>query len=106
VERRPDGWHLTLETKNDAVSTQADVPLATPDLRLRAMFDFTDLRDEVRFFLLSDGQWLPIGQSHHLVYTLDHFMGCRIGLVCFAAEENNQSRALFRDFVYMPDPEN
>lgn len=99
VERRPEGFHLLLETKTDAPAIMAELPLPSLIVRLRAEFDFTDMRDKVRFFLRQEDGWQPIGPEHQLVYTLEHFMGCRIGLACYAPDEENESRALFSDFL-------
>lgn len=65
--------------------------------RLRAEFDFDDMKDEVTFFAVQNGEKLQIGEPHKLVYRLDHFMGVRIGLFCYSTKMTGGS-ALFRDF--------
>jgi beta-xylosidase len=55
---------------------------------LKIDFDFRDSADLARFFYSADGnEWHPIGRTLQLKYTLDHFMGCRIGLFHYATRE-------------------
>lgn len=72
-------------------------PLNGDQVTLRAGFDFTC--DQVQFFCEKDGTFVPVGNAHGLVYRLDHFTGCRIGLCAFNTMGNG-GKALFRDFVY------
>ena len=69
--------------------------------RLRADFDFST--DTVQFFCLED-EWRPLGGKHQLHYRLDHFMGVRAGLFCYATRRSGGS-AVFTDFVYTVDEE-
>lgn len=58
------------------------------EIFLKVHFDFEESVDKVYFFYSSDGQdWKQIGKGHKLIYTLEHFMGCRIGLYCYATRE-------------------
>ena len=66
-------------------------------VRLRADFDFTD--DTVRFAYEQGGRWAGIDHVHHLVYRLDHFVGCRAGLFCYS-EKRSGGSAVFSDFTY------
>lgn len=55
---------------------------------LRIGFNFEDSRDEAAFFYSVDGTaWTPIGRTLHMKYTLDHFMGYRIGLFHYATRQ-------------------
>ena len=92
VTRREDGLYLVY-TRKDArtgeVVTEAERRLEKPDdvFRLQARFDFT--RDTVQFAVadVDGGGWIEFGPPHQLVYRLDHFMGCRIGLFMYSMKE-------------------
>ena len=52
---------------------------------LKIAFDFEQSKDCADFFYSKDGeQWLKLGHTLQMRYTLDHFMGYRIGLYCYA----------------------
>lgn len=52
---------------------------------LRIDFNFENSLDQAGFFYSADGNdWKPIGRTLHMKYTLDHFMGYRIGLFNYA----------------------
>lgn len=55
---------------------------------LKIDFDFRDSADLARFWYSADGEeWRAIGRPLQLKYTLDHFMGCRIGLFYYATRQ-------------------
>ncbi|WP_028610057.1 glycoside hydrolase family 43 protein [Paenibacillus harenae] len=55
---------------------------------LKIAFDFEDSADIADFYYAADGSnWVRIGGSLEMKYTLDHFMGYRIGLFYYAAKE-------------------
>ena len=57
-------------------------------IHLKIDFDFRDDADIARFYYSVDGAgWRAIGRPLQLTYTLDHFMGCRIGLFHYATRE-------------------
>lgn len=100
VTRREDGLCLVCTRKDaetDEIVTGAERPLGDA-IRLHAQFDFTS--DTVQFFLCdSEKGWQEFGQPHHLVYRLDHFMGCRVGLFMYSTKETGGS-ARFTEFTY------
>ncbi len=57
--------------------------------RVRLDFDFTDLKDEVRFFwkTVDRSEWLPMGDPLRLHFMLDHFCGVRAGLFAYSTSE-------------------
>ncbi|MBQ4640348.1 MAG: family 43 glycosylhydrolase [Clostridia bacterium] len=73
------------------------IPFAGNSITLRAVFDFTC--GQVQFFFDDGGGMKPFGNAHRLVYRLDHFTGCRMGLCAFN-EKGRGGHAVFRDFVY------
>ena len=55
---------------------------------LKINFDFEDSKDLAIFLYSEDGtEWRVIGRPLQLKYTLDHFMGCRIGLFNYATKQ-------------------
>ena len=91
VTRREEGLYLAY-TRKDAetgdIVTETELPWQGE--RLCADFDFSD--DTVRFSCVNtDGETVVIGQPHQLVYRLDHFMGCRVGLFMYATKETGGS---------------
>ena len=64
---------------------------------LKLHFDFEESVDKVYFFYATDGEnWKQLGKGLKMYYTLDHFMGYRIGLYCYATEESGG----YADFDY------
>ena len=60
-------------------------------------FDFEDSRDVAEFYYSLDGaKWIKIGGDLAMKYTLDHFMGYRIGLFNYATQQIGG----FADFEY------
>jgi beta-xylosidase len=63
------------------------VPLTQKKVYLKADADFTNQADKGRFYYSFDGRtWTPIGAPIQMVYTLDHFMGYRFGLLHYATK--------------------
>ena len=64
---------------------------------LKIHFDFLNSVDRAYFFYSLDGErFIQFGKSLPMQYTLDHFMGYRIGLYCYATKETNG----YVDFEY------
>lgn len=64
------------------------VPYEGESIYLKVHFDFEESVDKAYFFYSTDGQsWKQLGKGLKLWYTLDHFMGYRIGLYCYATKE-------------------
>lgn len=96
---RQDGrLFLSLIGRDSETREQAWLPLEGRWARLRAEFDFRDMKDEVRFLWRTDGDWHPLGQPHQLVYDLRHFMGVRAGLFCYSTRKSG-GEAAFSDFA-------
>lgn len=103
VEKTQEGWRLALNQRNKGEKRGSDTAFAaleSPVVRLRAEFDFGQMNDKARFFYLDGDKWQKIGEDHQLRYTLDHFMGTRVGLCCYAAQKDSKGYAKFVDFVY------
>lgn len=66
-------------------------------LHLKITFDFRDSIDIAKFYYSVDGEdWTAIGEPLQMKYTLDHFMGYRIGLFNYATEQLGG----YADFAY------
>ncbi len=76
----------------------AEVP-ASETVTLKAVFDFTDMKDTVSFFYLEDGEWLPLGAPQKVSFDLRHFAGVRAGLFHYNVEAAG-GEALFSGFEY------
>ena len=58
----------------------------TAELMIRC--NFADNIDVAEFFFRRGGEWVKIGCDLQMLYTLDHFMGYRFELSCFATKES------------------
>ena len=102
LRRTEEGFVLSLLTKpaNDqsGETVAAEVP-ASESVTLKALFDFTDMKDAVSFFYLEDGAWLPLGTPQKMAFDLRHFAGVRAGLFHYNAEAAG-GEARFSAFTY------
>lgn len=58
------------------------------EVHLNIHFDFENSKDVASFHYSVDGsEWMPIGGKLNMRYTLDHFMGYRIGLFYYATTQ-------------------
>ena len=75
----------------------ASVPLDAAVVDLRIHFNFKDSADIATFWYSVDGsEWQALGEKLEMRYTLDHFMGYRIGLFQYATAATGGSA----DFDY------
>lgn len=96
--RRENGQNVLVMTTKDG--EQARTALESDTVFLRIFFDYRDSRDLASFYWSADGEtFQKLGPDLQMLYTLDHFMGYRIGIFCFATAETG-GYADFRDFRY------
>ena len=81
--RDPEKKDLSHGTGNEHVIRE----LTPEPVTLKVDCEFEDNRDMVYFSYLDNGEWKGIEKIHHLVYTLDHFMGARMCLFAYATAE-------------------
>ncbi|MDQ0253271.1 beta-xylosidase [Evansella vedderi] len=63
-------------------------PIQEKHIHLKIEFNFEDSIDIAKFYYSSNGEdWLGIGKPLKMKYTLDHFMGYRIGLFNYATTQ-------------------
>lgn len=77
----------------------ARIPVNGDKVTLKATANFVNNADECKFYYLDGEKWRKLGITHHMVYKLDHFMGCRIGLFLYSTEEIGGT-AEFSNFEY------
>jgi len=64
------------------------LPLEQPIVYLKIEADFTNMKDEARFYYsLNGADWKPIGNTLKMAYTLPHFMGYRYGLFAYTTKQ-------------------
>lgn len=71
-------------------------------LRLKIDVDFSNMKDEARFYYLQGEKWRKwnkIGTVHKLYFKMDHFTGCRFGLFMYSTKEVG-GQAGFKEFTY------
>ncbi|GIQ64526.1 beta-xylosidase [Paenibacillus cisolokensis] len=79
---------MTAAAEDGAEATVERIRYEGGAIFLRIAFDFENSADQAEFYYSADGEnWHPIGRRLQLKYTLDHFMGCRIGLYNYATKE-------------------
>lgn len=81
---------------------QEAVPLSQDNVYLKIEFDYENDRDKAYFYFSEDGTgWTKMKWELQMQYTLDLFIGYRIG-VFYYSEEEAGGYAEFRDFIYDP----
>ena len=77
----------------------ARIPVGGDKVTLKARGNFVNNADLCEFSYLDGGEWKRLGAAHRMIYKLDHFMGCRIGLFLFSTRLTGGT-ADFSDFRY------
>ncbi len=80
------------------------VPFEEERVRLRLEADFTEMRDVASFYYRSAAfkmrnPWVKLLDNHKMYFKMDHFTGCRFGLVTYSTKVTGGSGE-FGDFVY------
>lgn len=77
----------------------AVLPVEESIVQLKVEVDFARMKDTAAFYYREGGAWKKLGPDHKLYFKLDHFCGCRFGLVVYSTQEAGGS-AEFRNFIY------
>ncbi|MBD3919888.1 family 43 glycosylhydrolase [Paenibacillus sp. PR3] len=77
----------------------ARIPVSGDKVTLKAHGDFVNNNDVCTFYYGDGEEWKQLGINHKMLYKLDHFMGCRIGLFLFSTKEIGGA-ASFSSFEY------
>ena len=102
LRRTEEGFILSLLKKPSGDQAGEIIAAETPaseTVTLKAVFDFTDMKDAVSFYYLENGEWLPLGAPQKMTFDLKHFAGVRAGLFHYNTETAG-GEALFSNFVY------
>ena len=83
--------------KEDGSIVTDTTDINTDKISIRAVFDFKDMKDQVRFEYRSGDKWINAGDPHQLRFRLDHFTGARTGIFCYSTKTEGGS-AVFSDF--------
>lgn len=83
----------------EPATEHARIPVQGAVVTLQGSANFVENQDECRFAYLDGTEWRSLGVAHKMVYKLDHFMGCRIGLFLYSTQEIG-GRADFSKFEY------
>lgn len=68
-------------------TTSASIPLSQNRVYFKATCDFKKRADKACFYYSIDGNnWIPIGSTLQMAYTLPHFIGYRFGLFNYATK--------------------
>lgn len=98
ISKEADGTYIEMTTKDGVREKKI---LEGSDIYLKVYFNFEDSIDMAEFFYSCDGEnWTKLGVSLKMLYTLDHFMGYRIGLYNYATKEIG-GKADFEYFKYV-----
>ncbi|MDK2807692.1 MAG: hypothetical protein PWP24_425, partial [Clostridiales bacterium] len=63
------------------------VRVDSPIVTLGCVLDYEGDKEEASFYYKQGEAFIPIGIAHKMVFSLDHFMGCRFGLFYYAKEQ-------------------
>jgi beta-xylosidase len=77
----------------------ARIPIGRNKVKLKAKGYFEDKRDECEFYYEDGGEWKKLGSTHNMVWKMDQFVGCRLGLFLYSTKEIGGS-ADFSEFKY------
>lgn len=75
------------------------VLLGRNKVTFKAKGNFIDGRDECEFYYLNGTEWKKIGVTHNMIWKMDQFVGCRLGLFLFSTKEFG-GYADFSEFKY------
>lgn len=85
--------------KMDGSLVKTVEPLEENKVSLRIIFDYRNRRDKASFFFrYGKDRWVQLGDTLEMEYTLDVFVGYRIGIFNYAGK-NIGGYTDFKDFV-------
>ncbi len=88
----------TRQKKKDGTILTKETVLDQDEVHLRIVFDYRSRKDEATFFYSLDGQeWIQQGEVLPMVFTLDLFVGYRIGIYNYGTKQVG-GYADFKDF--------
>lgn len=100
VKKEGDKSFITMTVKDGmgGEKEEAKIAIDTDKVYFKIFFDFENSKDEAEFYYsLDGGTYEKIGITLKMLYTLDHFMGYRIGLYNYATKTTGG----YADFDYL-----
>lgn len=107
VTKRDDKYYLVMkyypkdrenaDTVKEVLAEEVEID--SPMISLKIEVDFTMMKDEANFYYKSDDSWKKIGVTHKLMFSLDHFTGCRFGLFMYSTKTYG-GKGTFSEFIY------
>lgn len=83
----------------DPGTEYARISLEGNKVKLKAKGYFENKRDECEFYYEAGGEWIKLGITHNMIWKMDQFVGCRLGLFLYSTKEIGGS-ADFSEFKY------
>lgn len=94
---RPDKWKEYNDLEPGTEYERLKIDTSSVELKVACSFD--DETDKAEFYYKNEDKWVKLGKTIHLQYTLEQFMGCRIGLTYFSTKKEG-GYADFSNFRY------
>lgn len=89
---------LCIQKGEGGEETEYRQPLENAVVQLRIVFDYRNRIDQASFaFRIPEEEWQTAGKPLDMVFTLDMFVGYRIGIFCYGLQTSG-GHADFRDF--------
>ncbi|OAS89084.1 MULTISPECIES: glycoside hydrolase 43 family protein [Metabacillus] len=106
IQLTENGDRYVTMTKNRGDGSEEiieKIPFQENLIYVKIEFNFEDSCDVAKFYYSIDGnEWIEVGDALNMKYTLDHFMGYRIGLFNYATTQIG-GHVDFAYFHYMKD---
>src|SRR5699024_181302 len=91
IKQQSGGKRFLIVTNNDGNGNEKiveEIPFSQNQIHLKIRFNFENSTDLATFYYADKhSEWTNIGPPLQMKYTLDHFMGYRIGLYNYATKE-------------------
>ncbi|HBI73003.1 MAG TPA: acetyl xylan esterase [Lachnospiraceae bacterium] len=94
---RPNQWKEYNDAEAGTEYGRVKINTSTVELKVACSFD--EEIDTAVFYYKRQDEWVKLGKTIHLQYTLEQFMGCRFGLTYFSTKEEG-GYADFANFRY------
>jgi beta-xylosidase len=114
LTKENDGYYLVHMKKSGPISTMGDfydnqlgeitekIAVDQYQVRLKIIGDFSNMKDIVSCFYHKDDSWIQLGEEVQHQFTLDHFVGCRVGMFIFSTQKTG-GESTFEAFKYIDE---
>ena len=88
LARKSDDKSIFGNLLDDEPGTEYErVLLDRNKVTLKAKGNFIEGKDECEFYYLNEMKWKKLGVRHNMIWKMDQFVGCRLGLFLFSTKE-------------------